>query len=144
MLHEPSHIGVVSEHILLGLGEHLGGADSGLEVAFLGVVGVDVVEVGHGEAAPHNGLYIYFGLVEQLGDMLVLLHFLVPVFLPTMHTRPVPLDHHEVGVQQQNHILFHFLLVQLHAHRLRALVVEGVRDQGRLDHRDAVLNRLPV
>jgi hypothetical protein len=75
------------------------------------VVGVDVVEVGYGEAALHDGFDIYFGLVEEGGDVLVLFHLVVAVFLPAMDGGAVPLHYYEVGVQKQNDVIPHFLLI---------------------------------
>ena len=108
------------------LAESLLRIDPGLQVALLGVVGVDVVEVGNREAGVHDGVDVNFGLVEELGDVRVVLLLVVAAFLPTLHGRPVPLDHHEVRIQQQDDLIFHLLFVQLHAHRLAGLVAQGV------------------
>jgi len=104
------------------------------------VVGVDVVEVGHRETVFHNGVNIDLGLVEQGGYVLIFFHLVVTVFLPTVHCSSIPLNYHEIGIQQQNYVIFHLLFVQLHTNGLGGLVVERIGYKGWLYHRNAVLN----
>jgi len=82
------------------------------------MVGVYVIKVGHWETTLHDGINIYFWLVEKCSDMFILLHLMVAVFLPTMNGLTIPLNHDKVSVQKQNNIILHLLLIQLHTNRL--------------------------
>ena len=62
------------------------------------MVGVHVIEVGYWETTLHDGVNVYFRLVEKCSNMLILLHLMVAVFLPTMNGLSIPLNHHKVSV----------------------------------------------
>ena len=62
------------------------------------------------------------------------------LLLPPIGTLPVPDQHVEVTVQQQNHILFQLRKVQLYWHWL--IAISGVLYERRLYHHHTVRDRL--
>lgn len=76
--------------------------------------------------------------------MLVLLHLMVISFLPALASRTVPFRYHEVCIKQQNDIIFHLLLIQRNSDRLCSFIVQRVRKESWLDHRQTINNRLAI
>lgn len=74
--------------------------------------------------------------------MLVLLLLVVLLFLPVLDVVSIPDDHMEVGVQQQNGLVFHLLLLQ--TDRRWVGLLDRVAKKRRLDNRNAMLHSLTV
>ncbi len=130
MLNEGSHVTVISYHILILDG--LPGVDPRFQIPFLGVIGPHLVVIGHGEPMIHGVVDVLGRGIDQLLYVRILFLLVVFVLIPGFHMGAIPLQHHEIGIQQQYHILFHFLLVQLYGHWLQ--VVQTVFQQNRLNH----------
>lgn len=126
VLRETYQVGVVCDHVLVLLAQRLLRIYSRFQVPFFGVVGVHLVEVGHWEAGLHDVVYVLFWRVEKLSYVFVAFSFMVFAIMPGFDCLTVPLNHHEVSIQQQDDFVLHLFLVELDRNRLRAFIVEGI------------------
>ena len=83
----------------------------------------------------HDVVDILFGRVKELSDVFIALLLMVLIVFPGFGCFAIPLKHHEIGIEQENDVILHLLLVELHCFRLSALPVERVGQQHGLDHR---------
>mmetsp|Transcript_65222 Transcript_65222/g.173901 ORF Transcript_65222/g.173901 Transcript_65222/m.173901 type:complete len:266 (-) Transcript_65222:1751-2548(-) len=117
-------------------GVHLGGQEPCLGAAR---VGLDVS--GDGEPVGKDLLRVLGWCLEQHLEVGVLLLLLVARVVPGLYHLPAPDHNVEERVQQQDDIRLERGSVQ--QHRLRRALIEGVLQQGRLDHHKRVHGVLP-
>lgn len=144
VLCEALKVRIISKHILMLLPKCLFRIDPWLEIPLLGVIGMDEVVVGDGETWLHDEVDVYLWRVEKLGNVLVSLLLVVLTLIPSLDRFAIPLQHNEVGIQEQDDIFLHLLLIQRHWNRLSALVFKRIGKEGRLDHWETVNHILTV
>ena len=120
------------------------GIDSWFQEPFFGMIGFCFVVIWDWEAEFHYFFNINFWGIEKLCNVGVFLHLVVTLFLPAWCCCTIPLHHHKVRIQKQNHIVLHLFLIERYGNRLSVLVIEGVGEKCGLDHREAVDNWLSI
>lgn len=114
--------------------------DPGLQVAFFSIVFEGLVEVADWQAVVHDIACVLHRHREELLQVFVIWLILQVLLLPGIGALAVPHQHVEIGIQQQNHLFFQLVEVELNRHGL--LLVGGVAEQCGLDHDHAVGDRL--
>lgn len=108
MVHEDFHARIIREviptlrhHRIRSTGVHLA-----LQNTFLSAALPSLDNQRTRETVFFNDLNVFFRLLEQVSEMLIIRLFMIPQFFPLMNLLSVPNHDLEIRVQEQDHVAF--------------------------------------